>query len=414
MQGLQKTIPSSKPLLLLGIILILLSLIFNHYLLQIIFYPGANIEILTKFLIWSLQVVLLFAGFAIIKFRHSFRFSKSFFINICLMLATILISLTAAEVVLRIMGRKPWKVNPNNIIVEPGGKLFLKHHTLGYTQRPGEFKITLATGYTFTATHDAKGHRITHPISNSNTKKKTKIWIFGDSMNYGWSLNDDEVYPWFLQDRLKEYEITNFGVNGYGTLHSYIQFKEELEKGKKPKIAIINYGSFHDRRNTLLRERKKLIAGPWNNIGLTAQPYARFDSEGKLEYNFSETKYSEFPLMRSPALAHLLERMFNQLEEKIYKSHDVTKAIIKDFAKLAKENNVIFVVAGIWWDPLTKEMLEFCKSEEILAVDISINLDLPGKRNYPHDDHPVSEVHREYSNMLELYLRENGLINTHS
>ncbi len=336
---------------------------------------------------------------------------KTLLLNVLLLCISVFISLFAAELILRLVGRTPWQINENTITVEPGGKLFKKHPKLGYVQIPGKYKIILADGYSFIATHDATGCRITRPLSSADSKnEKEEIWIFGDSMNYGWSLNDDEVYPWFLQEKLPNYNIVNFGVNGYGTLQSLIQFKEALSIGRKPKIAVINYGSFHDRRNTLLRERKKLIAGPWNSIGLMTQPYARFNNEDKLEYKFTSTEYIEIPFIKFSALVNFTERVFNTLEEKINRSHDVTKAIIQDFYALAEKNDVKLIVAGIWWDPLTKSMIDYCNDENISAVDISIDLDQPGKRNYPHDDHPVSEVHMEYCNMLLDYFNKANLI----
>jgi hypothetical protein len=55
-------------------------------------------------------------------------------------------------------------------------------------------------------------------------------------------------------------------------------------------------------------------------------------------------------------------------------------------------------------------MIEFCRQNNIPVVDISIDLDQPGKRNYPHDDHPVKEVHMEYCNMLLDYFYQTELI----
>jgi hypothetical protein len=394
--------------LTLGIVLILIGLLSNKWTLNL---DSAEVDFLFIALLWIFQIALIVFGSLLIFYRKKIKSYKTLTQNIFLLLFSFMISFFAAELILRMLGRTPWKINENTITVEPGGKLFNKHPKLGYVQRPGKYLITLANGYTFTVTHDAEGCRITHPInSNDTTNQKEGIWIFGDSMNYGWSLNDDEVYPWFLQEKLPNNEIVNFGVNGYGTLQSLIQFEEALKSGRKPKIAVINYGSFHDRRNTLLRERKKLIAGPWNSIGLITQPYARFNNEGQLEYNFTSTEYIELPFIRSSALINFTERIFNYFEEQINRSHEVSKEIVKDFYKLASENNVEFVVAGIWWDPLTKEMIEFCRQNNIPVVDISIDLDQPGKRNYPHDDHPVKEVHMEYCNMLLDYFYQTELI----
>ncbi len=395
-------------LLYIGCLLILIGIIFNKWTLN---FNSNEVDFIFVAFLWVAQFAVIFFGLLLIIYRKKKSSYKTLLLNVLLLCISVFISLFAAELILRLVGRTPWQINENTITVEPGGKLFKKHPKLGYVQIPGKYKIILADGYSFIATHDATGCRITRPLSSADSKnEKEEIWIFGDSMNYGWSLNDDEVYPWFLQEKLPNYNIVNFGVNGYGTLQSLIQFKEALSIGRKPKIAVINYGSFHDRRNTLLRERKKLIAGPWNSIGLMTQPYARFNNEDKLEYKFTSTEYIEIPFIKFSALVNFTERVFNTLEEKINRSHDVTKAIIQDFYALAEKNNVKLIVAGIWWDPLTKSMIDYCNDENISAVDISIDLDQPGKRNYPHDDHPVSEVHMEYCNMLLDYFNKANLI----
>jgi hypothetical protein len=395
-------------LLFVGCFFLLVGVICNKWVLN---FHRNEVDLIFVVFLWTAQIAAIIIGSLLIIYRKSISSFKNLLFNVLLLVASIFVSFFAAEIILRIVGRTPWQINQNTITVEPGGKLFSKHPKLGYVQRPGKYKITLADGYSFIATHDATGFRITQPLSSYNSEEEKKeIWIFGDSMNYGWSLNDDEVYPWFLQEKLPKYKVVNFGVNGYGTLQSLIQFKEALQSGNKPAIAVINYGSFHDRRNTLLRERKKLIAGPWNSIGLMTQPYARFKDDNKLKYQFTSTEYIEIPLIKVSALVNFIERVVNNFEEKINRSHDVTKEIIKDFSELAKENDVKLVLAGIWWDPLTKSMIDYCSDENILAVDISIDLDQPGKRNYPHDDHPVSEVHMDYCNMLLDYFNTNKLV----
>ena len=138
-------------------------------------------------------------------------------------------------------------------------KFFSKHPTLGYSHIAGKFTVTLGDGYSFKVTHLPNTLRITHPLNTYGQEdlQKEEIWIFGCSFTHGWSLNDQETYPWFIQQRFPEYEVINFGVSGYGTIHSLIQLNEALEKGRRPKIAVLTYGSLHDERNVFLRNPPK-------------------------------------------------------------------------------------------------------------------------------------------------------------
>lgn len=52
------------------------------------------------------------------------------------------------------------------------------------------------------------------PSSNANSKKC--FLFFGDSFTYGEGLNDDETLPFFFGKEMKDYQIFNFGLHGYG------------------------------------------------------------------------------------------------------------------------------------------------------------------------------------------------------
>ncbi|WP_228056543.1 SGNH/GDSL hydrolase family protein [Microcoleus sp. LEGE 07076] len=312
-------------------------------------------------------------------------------------------STTTAEIVLRVAGYKPWQIENVDVAVEPKGNFFTKDSELGYKHLPGKFKVTLNGNYSFNATHLNNSLRITHPLNTYNkSSTKPEIWIFGCSFTYGWSLNDSETYAWLLQQKLPAYEIVNFGVNGYGTLHSFIQFKAALKQRKKPKIAVIAYAKFHDRRNTLLRARSKQMSA-WNKLGILLQPDARLNGNNNFTYSMTKLEYHEWPLMRVSALVNLLEVNYNQFEEELYQSHEVSKAVIAEFNRVAEANNVKLVVAGI--NAGSAKMLEELSREGIATVDISVDLKVPGNNNLPHDIHPSAVANRQYAEKLDNFLQ---------
>jgi hypothetical protein len=264
----------------------------------------------------------------------------------------------------------------------------------------------LKDGYTFKVTHLDNALRVTHPLDTYNaTRPKDEIWIFGCSFTHGWTLNDEETYPWLLQQRWPEVEIVNFGVSGYGTLQSLLQFQAALAERRPPKLAIIAYASFHDQRNTLLRLRSKQMV-PWNKLGPISQPYAWLTPTGDLHYAMTELTYRELPLMRSSALVHLLETAYNhKVENHFYQSHEVSKALIKEFAQLAETHDIPVLVAGLLSDPLTKDTLAYARAQGLMTADISVNLAQPGNRNLPHDPHPSAATNAQYAQKLEAFLR---------
>ena len=205
------------------------------------------------------------------------------------------------------------------------------------------------------------------------------------------------------------YEVINFGVNGYGTVQSLIQFRQALQERRVPKLVIYAYAGFHVERNVFLRSWRRVICF-FSNLGQQMVPYARLGADGKLEYYLENIQYNEFPLMRHSALMHFIEQKYDKLEENYYRSRQVTEALILEMAKIAKEKGITFVLAGITDSQGTRNMLSFARDKGIKAIDISVDLDIPGYRNSPHDIHPSALADRKYADKLEAFLRGDGLL----
>ena len=109
-----------------------------------------------------------------------------------------------SEIILRLKGFQPGRaVAPVLIKVNPGGKLYVIDPTLGFANIPGKLTVTLSDGYSFKVTNLPSTHRITYPLSTyGEAGQKEEIWIFGCSYTYGWSLNDQETFPWLLQGKI--------------------------------------------------------------------------------------------------------------------------------------------------------------------------------------------------------------------
>lgn len=336
---------------------------------------------------------------------------KAVFIGIFLLMLSLIVGL-CAEVILRSKGITPWRLVEVDVEVEPGGKFFTKHPTLGYTHIPGAFEVTLGTGYKFNVTHTPDTLRITHPIEKRAEKvgddtdnsiendAKEEIWIFGGSMTHGWSLNDQETFPWLLQERFPEYEFRNFGVSGYGTVHSLLQFREAL-KTETPRVAILAYARFHAIRNTFSRLRRKDIA-QWNKLGPLVQPYARFDGQGQLQHAMADVVYREFPLMRYLSLVHFAEWKYNKFESISHRPYAVSRALVGEMASLARDHHVELIVANIKG---ANEMMRFAEKSGIANVTISVNSMLPENTNLPHDRHPSALANQKFADGLEPILK---------
>lgn len=319
--------------------------------------------------------------------------------------ATALALLLAAligEGLARARGLKPFAAQPANIQVVPDGKLFRALPEGGFAHFPGAFKITLPTGYEFRVTHGTNGLRVTHPPLVSEAKVRPELWILGCSLTHGWSLNDEDTYPWRVQTALPEFEVLNGGVSGYGTLHQRLLFQELLKQRGKPAVVVVAYGLFHDYRNTYVRIWQKGFA-PYNRLPDLTYPFARLGAAGELIYEAAPATYSEWPLQRQSALVHWLEQNANVAEERRVRSHAVSRALLANWAGACLKEGIPFIVAGISSD--AAPMLEWCRTTRIKAVDISVPLSEPGNTNAPHDGHPSAKANQMYAEKLVSFLK---------
>jgi hypothetical protein len=103
-------------------------------------------------------------------------------------------------------------------------------------------------------------------------------------------------------------------------------------------------------------------------------------------------------------LANFLDETYDRTLESAYHSHEVSKAIIEEFFRLCKANGVVFVVAGIFDSPETAEMLGYCRSKGILAVDISVDMTIKENTYLPYDGHPSAIADRQFAQKLNSFL----------
>jgi len=317
------------------------------------------------------------------------------------------------EIGVRLIGFQPeYHGTRTAATVEPGGKFFKPDPYLGYTNYPGHYEVTLKEKFVFTVTNDSATHRITHPIEEDSIyQDKDKIWVFGCSCTYGWSINDSDTYCWGLQQKNPGYEVINYGVNGYGTVHSLLQLEKDLEIKTKPKVVILAYGAFHDIRNTF-RAMQRKSALTYNLLGENIYPYAKLDEKGEVViYKPVFDSYKGWPLNRYSALINFLEKVYNYLDAKFSNSHEVTKAIILKMNDICKQDGIIFVVAGIVHDENTLEMLDFCNAHQIPTTDISVININNNYTNEPYDGHPNAKANKEYARKLNAFLKEKKILN---
>lgn len=279
------------------------------------------------------------------------------------------------------------------------------HPVLGYALRPGRFDIKFGDGHIWHSTHLADATRITHPPGDRRGALP-QVWIFGCSFTYGWGLDDNETFPWRLQELLPDREVRNFGVGGYGTLQSLLQLREALGRSAAPAVAVLAYGDFHDERNTRLRSWRKANSA-YQRFGTTAQPFVRLGADGQLVQRFDDATYRDLFLIRHSAILNRLDAAWSLLEDRFVRSHEVSRLLIAELDREARAHGAVFVLGGIIASEPTREMLDWAGRRGIPATDLSVDLSAPGNA-MAFDGHPSARANREFARKLHAFLTRSG------
>lgn len=241
---------------------------------------------------------------------------------------------------LRLAGRRPAIRSEVDVRVEPGGRFYAPHPTLGYSHLPGRYRVILKKEIVFEVNHLEDALRATSGSRRlEGVDTRPQIWIFGGSYTHGWGVDDDETYPWLVQEHFPHAQVINFGVGGYGTIHFLIQLREALASRPAPRMVVVTYSGFHAARNVFSMQRNKTLAR-WDFLGLSAVPFARLDEAGNLGLFMAEVDYRQPPLIEFSALVHEFERALIEARDREHRPLEVTRALFQQISREVRAHGV--------------------------------------------------------------------------
>jgi len=326
-------------------------------------------------------------------------------------LAVLIVLLLFCEIIMRMRGHKPWDKHGNKVDIEviPERKFYDRDTLLGYRLFPGKFKLRLKGVHEFTMEHDSWTQRITSPIKDQEGIKQPEIWILGSSFTYGWGIDDNETFAWILQSNLTDFKIRNWGVAGYGTIHTYLQLKDAIKKGIKPNSIIINHSDYHFGVNTFCNANRRALVG-WNFLGEVNQPYATLNEDKTLNIEHSKIVYDPWYFSEYSALSYYGSVKYEEYVDKNNKltEIEITRLMYEKIFALCNENQVKVLLMSM------EEDLNFIKDvsakNNILFLHNYVNLDEKGNSNMPYDHHPSAKANKIYAEKLYDYLKNSPLI----
>lgn len=251
---------------------------------------------------------------------------------------------------------------------------------------------------------------------SSNTKQPIKeskrINLYGCSFVHGYGITDTLTYPFILQNLRKKEDIRNFGISGHGLLQFFLLLREHSNNNLKPDIAIVHYGSFHNNRSIWSKTKQINLERYSSNkakLDSIYFPYARFIDNNKLGiYYLKHKKYTETPLIKYSALINQINNLIIYIKDYSIKKHEVlvNKILMELIIEHCRENDIKLIVAGLDTDKLTQEMLQFCITKNVHALNISQNLESNNYKLSKTDKHPNSKACKIFAERINLELEK--------
>jgi hypothetical protein len=184
---------------------------------------------------------------------------------------------------------------------------------------------------------NSKGIRGKIEYNYEKNPDKTRILILGDSFTFGEEVNDTETFPYYLQQKLPDAEIINFGVKAYGQDQILIYL---LEEGLKynPDIVLLGDGWWENRRNLSEFQYRSKPRFRWNGNQLVLCNSPVPSPQWFLKHDFWRSRFLD-----------LIEIMRFDLLNKIgvinREAEIITDHILDKIVSTARKNNtkIIFI-----------------------------------------------------------------------
>lgn len=321
--------------------------------------------------------------------------------KILLFFTSLIIFIIFIEIGLRVLGFTPYK--PLNYSIKINPKICYSADSLGIKLMPGEFDININNGLKYKATHNKYGNRITSKNEVLNFEKK--IQVYGCSYTYGTGVNDKETYPFLLQKKYPNYQISNLAVPGYGTLQFYLQLKRNIMNNNIPDIVILNCAEFHEERNLLSKSYLYMLYQGYEVFETANMKYKIYpqiiDSKNAdldIVYINIFDKYKPMPCRKLSSIINLVELQTIKEPKELKSSFLLINAI----SQLCEIHNINLIVTDIANQP--ERISKFCKEKNINFANISPDFSNKVFSNLPYDNHPSKEAHQVYSEKMILYL----------
>ena len=302
--------------------------------------------------------------------------------------------------VLARLGPPPDPPLPNSVASTPS-PFFKPDDTLGYRIDPGTYEVVFERPsdghrYRWWVTMEPNGARST---GFHGAEAPRRVFIFGDSILFGWGLSDPHVFAWLLQREFEPHHVFNFAAGGYGTVHALHEIRALGAEVRADDIVILGYADYYNERNVAAPHRVREVYR-YVQRGATLAAHAYAHPFARLNGDAIETGLLNGDCAKNDGWC---EKPDPSLEEMAR----VTSALIREIAKATPAHVAVAVTRATDDDPV----LSALRADGIPIIDLR-----PSQAYYEKDDiaggfdgHPGPIAHHMYYRKTAAYLRSLGL-----
>lgn len=348
--------------------------------------------------------------------------SRSFLINLSLLLFSTLIALFVSEIALRIMGFTPLYVSPER------DRFWRYDSLLGWAHQPGQEGVFETPQFRTVVRINEKGLRDrSHTYERQSDFKR--ILVLGDSFAWGYGVEESERFSQQLEESLGV-EVINAGVSGYSTDQELIWYQNEGIKYEVDLVIVVLAGNDvgdNDRLlvNTIYYKPKFMIEE--DQLVPTGYPVPKTSPQGRFIYSLSQ---------RSALAYFLIQRYFdirsfygnlkvNSVNAATSESgtpsdkhtFELTISLLDELQTIAKSNKAEFMIVSTdkWWNGPSgttyTDFISTLQTEEFLVLDVEAMPGFdPAEMIIPDDGHWNKEGHEFVADRIKDFIESKRLI----
>jgi hypothetical protein len=196
--------------------------------------------------------------------------------------------------------------------------------------------------------------------------KEKHIIIVGDSVSFGAGLGDKDTLSYELGKKLKEFQVLNFSIPGYGVGQYYLTLKKHINKTNPALVVVVIFTG-----NDMQETRKDNLFGigkPWfkitgNNIKVVNKSLPRYSCTNLLSRSWT---------ISALRLNHLAEKICENNEYKgINAIIQMEKILLKIYELVSSKNaSLLFILSPTIYDYYQEGFN--CSGKENLSACLAI------------------------------------------